>query len=315
MPTVSVLMSVFNGEAYIAAAIRSVLEQTFVDFELLIVDDGSTDFSPDILREFAALDERVRVLRNHRNMGLSESLNRGLAEARSPLIARMDADDLCAPMRLERQVAFLAERPEVDVLGSWLQVFGRQTVWERPLEHDDLQALLCFETCFWHPTVMFRREGKDRSGLRDAIAYDPAQTYAEDYGLWVRLALDHGARFANVGDPLVHYRLHPASVSRTHRSTQVDISQAIRRSQLERLGLPATDATAEIHYLLSTQRLGAERDFLRQANDWMARLKDANDRSRIYPREAFARRLEILSGAVAEKYAARWAPPPAQAAE
>ena len=110
------------------------------------------------------------------------------------------------------------------------------------------------------------------------------------------------------------YRLHPASVSRVHRSAQVQTAQAIRRSQLERLGLPATDETVEIHYLVSTQRLGAERDFLERADAWMARLKEANDRRRIYPTEAFARRLEVLSGVIRAKHMARWAPS-AQAAE
>lgn len=314
MPTVSVLMSVYNGEPYLAAAVQSILDQTLADFELLIVDDGSTDASPIMLAEFESLDRRIRILRNNRNVGLSESLNRGLREARASFIARMDADDISDPRRFERQVAFLTDRPDVDVLGSWLQVFGGQTVWERPAGHHDLHALLCFETCFYHPTVMFRRERGARSRLGDAIAYDPAQTHAEDYGLWVRLALDHGARFANIEEPLVSYRIHPASVSRVHTSAQVQTAQAIRRSQLERLGLPATEETAEIHYLVSTQRLGAERNFLERAEEWMARLREADDRRRIYPTDAFTRRLAVLSGVIRAKHTARWAPP-AQAAE
>src|ERR1043165_9066720 len=115
-PHVTVLMAVYNGEPFLAKAIDSILAQTYEDFELLVVDDGSTDATPDIVRSYG--DRRVRTVRNPRNIGLARSLNVGLAEARGALVARHDADDLSYPDRFRRQVEFLAAHPDVAVLGT-----------------------------------------------------------------------------------------------------------------------------------------------------------------------------------------------------
>ena len=162
---------------------------------------------------------------------------------------------------------------------------------------------------------MFRYRRQDRTGLGDAIVYDPSRKHAEDYDLWVRLALDHGARFANIEEPLVDYRVHPASITRAHRATQVETARGIRRSQIERLGLPPSDAVLEIHDLLSTYRLAPEPDLLARADEWLARLRDATDRIGLYPREAFRRHIQSLVNLIHAKYAERSGEPSAEAAE
>jgi hypothetical protein len=300
MPTVSVLMSVYNGEPYLSHAVQSILAQTYRDFELVIVDDGSTDRTRDILASFEASDGRIRILRNERNIGLSHSLNRGLSAVRARLVARMDADDLSRPDRLERQVAFLTERPEVDLVGSWLRVIGRNIILSRPSRHEDLVAVLCFQNCFWHPTLMFRLDRGDGTGIGEAIAYDAAHLYAEDYDLWVRLALDHRACLANIDEPLLHYRVHRRSVTQSHAAVQAETAQTIRRMQLQRLGLSPDAETLELHDLIATHRANGRPDLADRTAAWLARLKHANQRMGVYPQLAFSRYLEAIAKAVRE---------------
>src|SRR5437868_6051181 len=120
-PQVSVLMPVRDGERWLSTAIDSVLRQTLTDFELIVIDDGSVDRTPAILHSHATRDRRIRIVKLDRQ-GVASALNRGLAEARAALVARIDADDLCAPNRLAKQAEFLARRPEIALLGSWAEV-------------------------------------------------------------------------------------------------------------------------------------------------------------------------------------------------
>jgi glycosyltransferase involved in cell wall biosynthesis len=301
MVAVSVVMTVYNGESHLVAAIDSILAQTFRDFELIVVDDGSTDGTARILAAVRQADQRVRILENARNLGLVASLNRGLAEARGALIARMDADDVSRPHRLARQVEFLRRHPEVDVLGSRLRVLGTWRVWKPPLSHDDIVARLLFESPLYHPTVMLRRHRDDgQGGLGERIVYDERRTHAEDYDLWVRLGLDHGARFANLPEVLLDYRIHRASVSRQFQAAQAQTVTEIRRDQLGKLGIAPSDEEMDLHDRISNLSLGGGADLQARCERWLDKLALNNASADIYPREAFAERLRIL------KVSARW---------
>ena len=183
-PLVTVIMGVHNGLPYVAQAVESVLAQDFGDFEFLAIDDGSSDGSRGVLEEAAARDERVRVRVNGENIGLTRSLNWALAEARGELIARMDADDICLPQRLGRQVEVFKADPELAVLGSAIIIIdeaGRELrVDPQPREHEVIRRKLLFENAFIHPTVMFRKAVMDEHGL----AYDEAMRYGQDFKLW-----------------------------------------------------------------------------------------------------------------------------------
>lgn len=200
----TVLMAVHNGLPELPAALESIRGQTVTDFELLIVDDGSDDGTAELLAEHARADARVRVLANPANRGLGFSLRLGVQEARSPWVARMDADDIALPSRLERQLEYLDSHPEVDVLGGWAEeidgqgrVLGLRTV---PTAHERIRELIW--TCpFIHPTVLFRRQA-----ILDAASYDPDIRRRQDYDLWFRCA-KAGLRFANLPLPLIRYRL------------------------------------------------------------------------------------------------------------
>ncbi len=208
VPLVSVVLPVRDGAAFVAEAIGSILTQTLDAFELLVVDDGSRDATPAIIGGLAARDRRIRVL-TQPSLGLVPALNRGLAEARGPYVARMDADDLAMPERLARQVAALDAHPTVAALGSFCRVIGRDgTVLGHrhrrpPTEPAAIRCALRRGNCMIHPTMMLRR-----SAVLDAGGYRAAFRLAEDFDLWLRLAERHD--LMNLPEPLLTYRQHTA---------------------------------------------------------------------------------------------------------
>ena len=209
-PRVSVVMAVRDGERWLVEAIESVLAQSESALELIVIDDGSTDRTPLLVDALAERDGRIRVFRQPA-LGLAEALNLGLAAARAPFMARLDADDLAQPTRLERQAAVLDARPKIGLLGSWaleIDCAGRPLgVREPPTDHATLQRLLEKGNPFVHSSVMARTELLRRLG-----GYRGAFEAAEDYDLWLRVS--EAAELANLPEPLVSYRRHPGSVSR-----------------------------------------------------------------------------------------------------
>ncbi len=216
-PRVSVVMAVHNGGAYLGRAVQSILEQTFGDFEFVIVNDGSTDTTADVLQHAQAADGRIRVLQQDK-AGLVASLNRGCGEARGAYIARMDADDIAFPTRLSRQVEFLDRHPAVAVVGSAvvrIDAAGREITRNVcPTTHAEIVEALQQYTCFTHPTVMVRA-----AALAAVGGYRPAYRAAEDYDLWLRLSERY--ELANLPDPLLYYRVYPDQVSVRQLDQQV----------------------------------------------------------------------------------------------
>ncbi|RMD80520.1 MAG: glycosyltransferase, partial [Chloroflexi bacterium] len=203
-PLVSVLMPVFNAERYVAEAIESILRQSFQDFEFIIIDDGSTDGSLDILKRYAARDPRIRLV-SRENRGLVATLNEGIELARGQWVARMDADDIALPERLALQVRHL-EATKADFCGGAVACFGDwRALWRYPLTHEACEVRLLFGVPFAHPTVMGRREVFDR------LRYQPEFVFAEDYDLWQR-AWAAGYRLVNVPEIVLRYRVHAAQI-------------------------------------------------------------------------------------------------------
>jgi len=203
-PRITVLMPVFNGERYLAEAIDSVLAQTFNDFELLILDDGSTDGSRAIAK--ACPDPRIRLVCNDGNRGLIYSLNRGIALATGEYIARMDADDICLPERLEKQVALLDADPELAAVGTpviFIDCAGNKCgVWDDDRltpDWPEIRRRLPRANCLAHPGMTVRRS------IMIDYGYDPDQKGAEDYDLWLRMAADN-LRITKTTEPLLLYR-------------------------------------------------------------------------------------------------------------
>jgi glycosyltransferase involved in cell wall biosynthesis len=215
-PAVTVLMSVFDGEAYLTKAIESILDQTFSDFEFLIINDGSTDETGSILEHEAKRDARIKVFEQD-NQGLVASLNFGLRKARGQLIARIDADDIAYPQRLEKQVAFMDDHPELLALGSAITLIDEQgrTVKEinYPTGSNKVKSAMMLGSKLAHPAVMMRREQVIQAG-----AYREACRHAEDYDLWLRL-LEIG-EIDNLDEPLIYYRQHDKKISLTESFAQ-----------------------------------------------------------------------------------------------
>lgn len=284
VPKVSVLMAVYNAERYLAAALESILGQTFTDFEFIVVDDGSNDESARILAKYGAADRRLRIIPNEANSGLAYSLNKGIDFARGAYIARMDADDISLPTRLAAQVAFLDAHPDCCLCGGALMTFsteGAGVLWQPPLAHDDILSSMIFESVIYHPTVMMRGETLNRYGLRYAENFRVAQ----DYELWIRLA--EVGKLANLPEVLLHYRLHVGSASSHHGQEQIKAANHVRRRLLADLGIEAADDEAKLHQDLAHWRVEDNLATLDNIHLWLSRLRRANELFRRFPDQAF----------------------------
>ena len=232
-PKVTVLMPVYNGEKYLREAIESILNQTFKDFEFLIINDGSTDSSRDIVLSYN--DSRIRLIDNEKNIGLTKSLNRGLELARGEYIARMDADDVSLPERLEKQVSYLEIHPKVGVLGTWMKCideYGKPTSTQHPPTQPYLiKWSLLFGCSIAHSSVMMRRAVLERVG-----GYNPEIVVAQDYGLWVRVSFETQIQIANLPEELLLLRRDvPSMVTRHHQILDKEAIEIMQRAILTTL--------------------------------------------------------------------------------
>lgn len=286
-PAVTVLMPIYNGAAYAPEAIDSILAQTFGDFELLIVDDGSTDGTGALLEAYARGDPRIRLFRNRENAGLTRRLNEGLALARGAYIARMDGDDVSLPERLERQVAFMQANPRVGICGAWVQKIGElgYGVEHYPSDDADIRCHLLFANVLAHPAAIMRRSLFAELGL----AYDSSYQRAQDYDLWVRAA-EHVA-LANIPQVLLRYRMHRDQAGQREQEDQDRAAMLVRRRLLERLGLQPSAAELALHQAISASRFQPTRELVAAAERWLRALAEANRRAGRYDKAALARLL------------------------
>jgi glycosyltransferase involved in cell wall biosynthesis len=262
-PRVTVLLAVYNGDAYLREGVDSVLGQTFEDFELLIVDDASTDGAVASLPH----DPRIRVLRNEQNIGQIPSMNRGLREARGDYVARLDHDDVCLPRRLERQVALLDARPEVALTATWVDIVdtqGRLWTHVRP-RVDSFSDFVCHVTTghvhLVHPSLMFRRELVVQLG-----GFDERLNAAEDQDLYRRLVLGrHEARV--VPETLLLYRRHEQQMT-VAKSASVWESDARSYDRFLAALAPGVPASTVRLMLRNDPRFWSERAL---AADWLER--------------------------------------------
>lgn len=227
-PRISVLMPAYNSEQYVAEAIESILNQTFADFEFIIINDGSTDNTAKIIDEYAQRDKRIKFVNNKKNKGLIGVLNEGLDLATGEYIARMDSDDISLPMRFEKQIEYMDAHPECGVLGTWFQMFGNATSIVRHPKHIGLLNILSDEHV-GHPTVMLRKSVIDKYGFR----YDPNYKHAEDFELWSRMVMV--TEIHNLPEILLNYRWADANISVVHANEQQETAMRIKQNVLNKL--------------------------------------------------------------------------------
>ncbi|WGS66043.1 glycosyltransferase [Marinitoga aeolica] len=203
-PLVSVVMSVYNGEKYLSDSIKSILDQTYENFEFLIIDDNSNDKSREILKKFSNIDDRIKVFFNNENKGLTYNLNFLINKSKGSLIARMDADDVSKNNRFEKQISFLMENTEVDILGTWaidIDEFNneirKRTV---PITDIDIKKIMLKVNPLIHSTIMFKKESLEKINF-----YDIKYRTSQDYDMYFRAA-SIGLKFHNLNDYLLYYR-------------------------------------------------------------------------------------------------------------
>lgn len=257
-PTISVLMSVYNGRKYVAEAIESILAQTFADFEFLILDDGSKDDSLPILRRCEEKDERVKVI-SRPNKGLTRTLNELLALSKGEFVARMDCDDVALPERFAIQVKALRDDPALVCVGGAFQLIDGEgrllTTLHPPADDADIQKqALAGHGAICHPAAMIRR-----SALLQINGYDEQFKTAQDLDLWLRLG--EFGKLANVPQAVLKFRLHEGSISETKRLEQRKSARLACERAWQRRGIagafeaeepwrPGTDSASKMEYAL-----------------------------------------------------------------
>lgn len=284
-PKVTVLMPVYNAKNYVREAVDSILNQTFRNFELLIINDGSVDTTQSILSSYK--DPRIRIITHKKNMGIVRCLNEGLSLAQSTYIARMDADDIALPSRLEKQVAFMDKHPGIAVCGTWLKAIfdTKSEIWKVPVSHNEIQSLMLFHDAVFHPTVMMRIEIIKKYNFQ----YKTTYPYAEDYELWLRMM--GRSRFANTPEVLLLHRIHQHVHQDDYLAIQQKSAAKIQRPQIYSLGIHPNKNEMEIHTAISNWNLQSNPSFVHAAEKWLMKLMVENLKTNKYPYGSFIKLL------------------------
>ena len=269
-------MSIYNGERYLNESIESIINQTFKDFEFIIIDDGSTDKSNQIINSYN--DSRIKLLENNKNIGLTKSLNKGLELCKGEFIARMDGDDISLPIRLEKQVNYMEKNKNVDVCGSWSMTIGKSVgeIRKYPRNHEEIRCQLLLNNIMCHSSVIIREKSISEGNIR----YNPSLLYAQDFYFFVRMINDY--RFSNIPDVLIRYRIHDNQIAEKKKNEQKLIANSIIKKQLKKLSINPSKEEFEIHNNLIELKINQSKDLILKAEKWMLKIIKNNDKINIY---------------------------------
>jgi glycosyltransferase involved in cell wall biosynthesis len=226
-PRISVIMPVYNNAPYLKEGIECILNQTFTDFELIILNDGSTDGSDEIINSYARHDNRIVFINDAVNKGLVYRLNQGIKLAKGEFIARTDGDDTCITGRFEKQIKFLENNPEITICSAWYEFMGdRSGIVTLPLKHEEIKVLLIDYCTLAHALIMGRRS----FFVDNNLEYDSMAISAEDYDLWTRIA--EKATFANLPEVMLKYRMYSTQTSTQNAAFQTNNTDKCRMRML-----------------------------------------------------------------------------------
>jgi glycosyltransferase involved in cell wall biosynthesis len=287
---VTAVIPVYNREEYVGTAIDSILRQTWRNFELLVLDDGSTDRSAEVVRSYS--DPRIRLECNLTNEGIPRTRNKAVGLARGEYLAFLDSDDWACPERLAKQAVFLDRHPDYAAVGAWsewMDAAGRslRRFQRRPLSPEDIAAQQLFSAGIINSTSMAR------TAILREYEYREEYPLCEDFDLWTRIAAKH--KLGNVPQVLVRCRMHKRRISRTQAGRLQDLRIAIYAAQLHTLGSVFTATDLERHGLLRgmrEQKFIPDLAYLEWAAAWLWGLREANQHAQCYPEPAFS---EVLS--------------------
>lgn len=265
MPLISVLIPCHNAAPWLNNAVRSIQRQTYQNLEILLYDDGSTDKSREIIQRLISHDDRIFAMGGEGNQGIVHALNAMLHVARGTYIARMDADDISFPQRLEQQLHFV-QTGRADLCGTWFQEFGdgiaHAVRWFA--NPDELGAAMLFQNTICHPTIMARRE------VFEAFTYREEYNLAEDYDLFVRAS--QRFRLANVPQVLLRYRRHPKQATRAKRDRMEQVTKKIRLQALEARGIAASAEEQRTHNVIRAPQSIVSLQELDSIEAWLLKL-------------------------------------------
>lgn len=287
MNKVTVLMPVLNCAKHLNSSVRSILEQTFQDFQFLIIDDGSEDGGQDVIRRFQ--DPRIRLIQNESNLGVAATLNKGLALSASEYIVRMDADDVSKSNRLACQVEIMEKDAGLDICGSWVKMISdneKSQVIRYPTKSSAIKAYILFNNPLAHPAVILRKSSLDRHGLR----YDERIGAGQDYEFWSRCS--EFCCIQNIPKVLLLWHRHSQGVTNRESEKSNKAAMTVQKHELMKLGITCDARKLEEHREIG-QRCGMQS--IRQLEDalaWLNRIITANNVSKQYDEKSL---LQIIA--------------------
>ena len=282
-PKVTVLMPVYNGEKYLREAIESILKQDFSDFEFLIINDGSTDSSKEIISSYS--DSRICIVDNEKNIGLVSTLNKGLDLALGEYIARMDCDDISVKSRLSVQVRLMDENKDLGASGSFYRLLrkNKKSISDFPISNDEIKAFMVFNCPIAHPSAIIRNSIIKMHNLK----YSSEYIHCEDYNLWSQIS--EFAQLANTSEVLLSYRVHENQITGNVKlvSAKNKSLNAIRLRHLKMLGVIPNEEELAIHNLISNGEKAENEEQLKSAEIWLKKISNINDENKTVNKSYF----------------------------
>ena len=297
-PRISVLMPVYNAEKYVGLAIESILTQTYENFEFIIIDDNSSDQTYNTITQYK--DKRIRIIRNSKNLGTAETLNKGLTMCNAEYIIRMDADDISKPYRLEKQLSFMDQHPEISISGSHMELINREGILlkeqKKAIGFENIKIGLFFgKTSLAHPSLIIRKSMLNKYKL----CYDSAFQYAEDYDLYCRAS--RYIKFDNYPESLIQYRIHADSVSQKFSEQQILDAQSALYLHLRRLRFPFSLDDFRIHTFCAFPPKSWNAEKKEQFTVWLGYLETWNKTNKLFDIQLFSEFCETTSKKILQK--------------
>lgn len=273
---VSVLIPCFNAEKYVEDAVRSIMTQTYQNLEIVLIDDCSTDTTPQILEKLKNEDNRIKIYRNEENLKLIKTLNKGITLCSGEYIARMDSDDISLPTRIEEQVKFLNENSDYSIVSTMFYTFkelsGKKNLYINPVHNEELRAFLLFKSGICHPASMIRKTLFTELNLEFEAEY----LHVEDYALWSKAM--YKTKLANLDKPLLYYRVHESQISTIHEDKQLKNKRKVFVIHSKELGMSIDEHSLDIYASVADAvPLVKGMSFLNECSEFMKFLIEKNN--------------------------------------
>jgi len=287
-PLITVLMPAYNAAEYLNEAIESIINQTFTDFEFLIIDDGSSDNSIDIIKSYN--DKRIRLIENGENIKLIATLNKGINLSRGKYIARMDSDDISFPERLQKQFEYMESHPDIGALGTAFISFGENVYSETvyPADDFDIRTGMLYKMQLCHPSAIIRKSVL----IDNNIIFSFDFPHAEDYEFFYRVS--RVSKLANLTDLLYKRRIHNKQVSKIYSETQKNKTLEIKFIQFQNINVDFNENQIEIFSEINYHHYKKNKEFLLETQNILEQLYDANQKSKVYDVARFSEYLKDL---------------------